>query len=136
MTATESIREQFRTQHGVRLVTEAEEGGGLSRLPAGVYGFTYAPLSESPLFRRNSYHSFEVHKGADGQWRLVAFVAPADAEAIRTGQREVRARLYPDSWNAATDLVVISSSRLRAKKLLPSREPGNWVAVTVYPQPD
>ncbi len=33
-------QEQLRAAHGVRLVTEREEGTGVDRLPDGVYGFT------------------------------------------------------------------------------------------------
>ena len=44
-------QEQLRAAHGVRLVTETEEGTGVDRLPGGVYGFTYSPgLPNAPLF--------------------------------------------------------------------------------------
>ena len=130
---TEELRDELRRAHGVRLVTIKEEGSGINRLPAGVYGFTYAPLGETPLFERHAFHSFEVHKTADGESRVLVFVTPVNAEALRSATAPLDVHLFPDAWEEATELVSIPMSRISSKKLLTSREPGNWVAATVYP---
>ena len=131
---TIAARDRLRRDHRVRLVTAEEEGYGVNRLPAGVYGFTYAPLGEMPLFRKESYHSFEVHKTSDGQWHLIAFVTVGEADAGRAARSQLEIHLYPDPWNESTDMVSLAGDRIAARKLLPSREPGNWIAVTVYPR--
>ena len=71
---TDVVREELRRAHQVRPLAGDEEGRPLSKLPAGVYGFTYAPLGEVPLFERHAWHSFEVHKTADGEAHLLVFV--------------------------------------------------------------
>jgi hypothetical protein len=61
-------QEQLRTKHQVRVVTDLEEGTGVSALPPGVYGFTYAPaLASAPLFVSRRFRSYEIHKLADGE---------------------------------------------------------------------
>ena len=48
----------IRDAHGVRLVSEAEEGTGVNALPGGVYGYTYSPgLTNAPLFMTRRYRS-------------------------------------------------------------------------------
>ena len=130
---TDELREKLRREHRVRLVTVKEEGNRISWLPAGVYGFTYAPLGETPLFERRAFHSFEVHKTADGESHILVYVTPAHAEVLGAATAPVDLHLFPDAWEEATELVSIPVSRISTKKLLTSREPGNWVAATVYP---
>ena len=48
-----------------------------------MYGFTYAPLTESPVFAKDHYGSFEVHKAADGTERLIGFVSASDVARLR-----------------------------------------------------
>lgn len=127
---TYSRREEIRREHQVRLITAEEEGFGSADLPNGVYGFTYAPLSETPLFQRHAYHSFECHRAAGGAGYVLGYVTAAEAAQIRTGQSDVKVRLYPGTWEAATELVAIPIHRLTSKKMNPSREPGNWLEAT------
>ncbi len=62
-TPATAAQETLRQTHKVRLVTAAEEGGGVNALPAGVYGFTYSPaLVNAPLFTTRRYRSYETHK--------------------------------------------------------------------------
>src|SRR5277367_559002 len=72
--------QDLRTRHQVRALTPEEEGTAIAVLPSGVYGFTYAPgQPEVPLFSKNSYHSFEMHKAADGTEYVLGFVTPSEA---------------------------------------------------------
>lgn len=127
-------REELRREARLRLVTGAEEGCSAGRLPGGVYGFTYAPLSESPLFSKHSFHSFEVQKLQTGECRLVVFATPEEASRIRSATDCISVHVYPAAWNEATELLALSLGRLTTKKLNPSREDGNWLEVTVYPE--
>lgn len=131
---TYSRREEIRREHRVRLISTDEEGLAAAGLPDGVYGFTYAPLSETPLFRRHAYHSFECHKTAGGAGYVLAYVSAAEAAQIRARERDVKVKLYPDTWEAATELVAIPIARLTSKKMNPSREPGNWLEATFQPE--
>ena len=93
--------EELRTQRGLRLVTEAEEGAPLDGLPNGVYGFTYSlGLGSTPLFGKHTFQAFELHKLHDGSVGVAGYV---DEPA-------------PPPWPAAT-LALNSSSipRLMAK---------------------
>jgi hypothetical protein len=126
-------RERLRRRHSVRLVSAEEEGSGAARVSNGTYGFTFAPLGEAPLFAKPAHHAYEIHRLPGGEVRLIAFVPPADAVRIREGREQFEARIYPDAFGDAVDMVAIPVERLRAHKLVPSREPGNWIAVTVYP---
>ncbi len=131
--SNDDARDRLRREHDLRTISDAEEGYAASKLPVGVYGFTNAPLTESPLFAKRAHHSFEVHKTADGECRLVVFVTPPEAAAIRSGDRTLELHLYPDAWENATEPLSIPYRRLSTKKLLPSREPGNWITATVFP---
>ena len=44
----EQQREQLRAEHKLRPVKSEEEGTAITKLPNGVYGFTYAPATETP----------------------------------------------------------------------------------------
>ena len=130
----EEARKRLRSDHGVRLVDGAEEGTGANKLPGGVYGFTNAPLTESPMFATRNYRSFEVHKTVDAECRLRAFATPDEAAVIGSmGDKNLEVRLYPEPYETATEILALPFSRLSMKKLVTSREPGNWIAVTVYP---
>jgi hypothetical protein len=131
--AAASPRERIRTEYQLRALNAQEEGLALRHLPVGVYGFTYAPLSEAPLFRDQRFHSFELHKPGNGRAHLLAFVTPSEAGAIALGAHEIEVRIYPDVWEDATEMVSIPVERLRSRKMLSSREPGNWISCTVLP---
>jgi hypothetical protein len=121
-------REQLRNEHNLRPLENNEEGTGITKLPAGVYGFTYAPATETPLFARKSYHSFEVHKMKDGKAHIVAFVTPQEAERIRGGHEvQVDVTVYPDPYEEATSMVIIPFDRVLSSLYKPIRYDGNAV---------
>src|SRR5215831_166354 len=108
--------DQLRTQRGLRPLEAAEEGTAAERLPDGVFGFTYSPSEAVPLFAKKTWHSFEVHKHADGSHHLVGYVSRTDFESV-DGGRQAEITLFPDPWEDATELVTIPFSRaIPAKK--------------------
>jgi hypothetical protein len=110
--ASEHAREALRREHGVRLVTEGEEGAAADVLPAGTYGFTGSPLLASPLFSTRRYRNFEVHRLPAGP-AVVGFVTPADAARLAAGQDEtLTLRIFPDAEGDATVLVSIPYDRV------------------------
>jgi hypothetical protein len=113
-TSTEQAREALRREHGVRLVTPAEEGTAAPDFPCGVYGFTGSPVLASPLFAQRRYRNFEVHHLPNGVTCVVGFVAPAQAARL-TGQTQaepVTVTMYPDAEGDATAIVSIPYNRI------------------------
>ena len=117
--------EQLRTEHNLRALASAEEGLGLGKLPVRVFGFSYAPATETPLFGRKSYHSFEVHKLVDGSTFLLAFVTAADSDRIQSHKEDMDVTVYPDAYEAATTLVRIPFDRIISNHYKPIRYDGN-----------
>src|SRR5882724_11662137 len=109
--------EQLRSEHRVRLVNKDEEGFNIYHLPDGVYGFTYAPgLKEVPVYSKPHYQIFEIHKVSGGGVHLVGFVTPEIKTKIEGAKEAVQAAVYPDRFEAATELVSIADSRLQPAK--------------------
>ncbi len=129
-TSTGSDVEHIRALNKVRLIDERERGFGIARLPNGVYGFTYAPQQESPLFSRKSLHSFEMHKLADGSVHVVSFVSEEEAAKLSTSGEYLNIELYPDAWESSVKAVSIPSSRI-IEMAGPSRGPGNALRLRV-----
>lgn len=69
---TAATREAIRESHQVRLIDRADEGEAAHKLPNGIFGFTFAPLTETPVFAKHSHQSFEVHKLPDGELCLIS----------------------------------------------------------------
>lgn len=116
-TATESELHDLRMRNRVRPVTISEEGLGINRAPAGVYGFSYTPATtEAPLFNKKAYHSFEVHKLSDGTVLLVGFVTAETVSQMNTGKERIHIRLFADPQDEANILVSIPSSRIIRSK--------------------
>ena len=108
----EAARDVLRRDHGVRLVTPAEEGFAAEHLPAGVYGFTSSPALASPLFAMRHYRNFEIHRLASSVC-VVGFVTPAHATTLTRATNEtVTVRLYPDAEGDATAIVSVSYDRV------------------------
>ena len=113
MTATGG-QDALRTAHGVRIVTEAEEGTGVNALPAGVYGFTYSPaLPNAPLFAVARYRSYETHKLSDGEVFVIGFATPADVARLQSGDGEQTILIQPYPEDGSNTLVKIPYSRIR-----------------------
>jgi hypothetical protein len=105
--------DRLRAEHQVTLIDESDEGTSFERLPVGVYGFSYAPQQESPLFG----------KLPDGRMHMIGYVKEADFQTIEAG-RAGMIHLYPDPYEQATRLVSVAMSRVvRAKG--PTRDHGN-----------
>src|SRR5688572_19950388 len=107
-------QEAVRRAHGVRLVTDAEEGTGVNALPGGIYGFTYSPgLPNAPLFAIRRYRSYETHKLANGEVLIIGY-ADANAERqLSSAAGDVSAQVHPEPSETADVLVRIPYSRIR-----------------------
>jgi hypothetical protein len=124
-------REELRKDHRVRVVNSEEEGVSLHSLPAGTYGWTYAPVSESPIFRKPGFQAFEMHKAFDGVGYLIGYLTPSDAALVASNESELTIRLYPEPFEEATELMCLRADRLRRKTHQPTREAGNPVHLSV-----
>jgi hypothetical protein len=113
-TPATAAQEALRREHRVRVVTPAEEGEGIDKLPGGVYGFTYSPaLQNAPLFAARRYRSYETHKLANGEVFIVGFATEQVARQIATGSAEQTAVVQPEPDDQAAALVRIPYSRIR-----------------------
>jgi hypothetical protein len=100
-------------------------------LPAGVFGFSYAPATETPLFARKSYHSFEVHKRGDGSVHMLAFVTQSEADRLSAHGDDLHVTVYPDSYEQSDTLVSIPFERILTSLYKPVRRDGNAVPLTI-----
>ncbi|HTS48573.1 MAG TPA: hypothetical protein VMH05_11550 [Bryobacteraceae bacterium] len=117
--------EALRARHNVRPLLPAEEGSSAAHLPNGVYGFTYAPgQPEVPLFSKQGYHSFEVHKASDGTEYLVGFVTQLEASDLEASKVGAAIRLFPSPWENSQSLVRVPVAGIVSSKRMP-REDGN-----------
>ncbi|HXH06512.1 MAG TPA: hypothetical protein VNI83_07960 [Vicinamibacterales bacterium] len=134
--ADEPLREALRAAHQVRPLTREEEGTGIDRLPAGVFGFTHAlGVDDAPLFARRPALSFEVHR-LEGRALLVAFAARGDAARIRTSREAVHVMIYPAAHDDAPELVTIDWARLHlVRRSAVPREHGG-IEVQILPEGD
>ena len=118
--------ELLRVRHQVRRLEPQEEGFPIASLPAGVHGFTSAPGHDQiPVFAKKTYHTFEVHKTADGTVHLIGFVTGQEAADLAAGKEGAGITLFPDPWETSQCLVSVPLARLvPARRALP-REAGN-----------
>lgn len=131
VTSLDQFRERLRREHSVRLINRDEDGNSFHWLPAGVYGFTYAPATETPLFGARSYHSFEVHKLADGSGILLGCCSKADAEKIaaaRAGSTQpFEVMFYPDPFGEAAEPAAVPFPWILNELYKLERRDGNGV---------
>jgi hypothetical protein len=127
----EQRREVLRKDHNVRLMTSEEDGFAVRNLSPGVFGFTYAPGTESPLFHKRSYQSFEVHKGHDQALHLIGFVTQKDADLINSKEEIFEVRLFPEPWQEATEIVSIPMRRVLNGAFKPDRQDGNALPLRI-----
>lgn len=129
--ASSVTRETLRSDRNLRPLELEEEGTALDKQAAGVYGFTYGPDQPAPpLFSRHSYHSFEVHKDADGTGYLVGFVTSKEAGQVEAGESGARIRMFPDAFGEAQSLIRVQVSAIVPPKRMP-REDGNPLPFTL-----
>ncbi len=125
---TEAALAALRKEHGVALMREDLDGATVDDLPAGVYGFAYAPAeSRIPLFHGKTFQSFEVHKLPDGSAHLVGFVAPKNLIDLEMRNRTVEVALYPEPWGEATRLASLPLDEIVPSRKGPSRSEGNYL---------
>ena len=126
-------RDSVRSEHNVSVVPSELEGSAFDRLPKGVYGFTYAPATETPLFARHSYRSYEIHKLHSGAGCIICYVTRADAEALRNTRSGTEITMYPDAHGDATTLVSIPLDRIVNNNYKPVRRDGNAIPLELAP---
>lgn len=106
-------QETLRAAHGVRLVSEAEEGTGVNALPEGVFGFTYSPgLPNAPVFAIRRYRSYEIHKVAGGDVFIVGFGGDDTRRQLEAAS-DATVSLHAEPEGDAGTLVMIPYSRIR-----------------------
>lgn len=129
----EEARERLRREHGVTLVSQAEDGQGMHRLPPGVYGFTYSPgLKDTPLFQKSGPRAFEVHLLKDNDSVILGFVTPEIDAKLKTLSQTDFIELYPAPHENHNVIVAIRMSRAALRKAHSTRETGA-LTLTVYP---
>jgi hypothetical protein len=107
-------QETIRASHGVRLVSDREEGTGVNALPGGVYGFTYSPgLPNAPLFAVRRFRSYETHKLAGGDVFVIAYADSDVARNIASAPDEMTMRVHPEPDGERSVLVKIPYARIR-----------------------
>jgi len=116
----------IRGEHQVRLLKPEEEGFAICNLPAGVFGFAYAPgQDEVPVFGKQDYHSFEIHKAADGGEYVIGFVTDMEATKLGALEEGAAVTLFPDPHDESQALVSVPAKHILAPKKLLVREDGN-----------
>ncbi len=131
--AWSSEREALRSGSGLRLVEEKEEGLDISRLPAGVYGFTGSPATgEIPLFRQPYFQCYEVQKLAGGEVVWIGYVSDQEYAQYDHGAEPVTLDLYPEPHGEAKKLVCILQSRVDRRRP-PTRDSGNSMKIEIGP---
>jgi hypothetical protein len=136
MSATASAQEteRLRRERNLRELKSEEEGTDVFKLPDGLYGFTYsAGQNEMPIFSKNPYSSFEIHRLATGEVHILGFVTPAEKAQIQARER-IELQVFPQPFGDATAMVSLDMKLITpAKKGLP-RTDGNPFKTTVYPE--
>ena len=124
--------EELRTQRGLRLVTEAEEGAPLDGLPNGVYGFTYSlGLGSTPLFGKHTFQAFELHKLHDGSVELAGYVDEAGAAALARGDFGSELQLYPAPYGEAAQFATVPLRNVVLSSKGLSRGNGNYLSLRI-----
>jgi hypothetical protein len=131
---TEAVeREALRTKNQVRPLTETEEGFGLDRVPDGVYGFTCAVGQwDAPLFKKQGFLSYEIHKLADGTALLLGYLTEEDAARLKNSQGLATVHLFAASDERARVFVSLPLHHIRRHKEH-SQRTGHGVELHVEP---
>lgn len=119
----EQQREALRARNQVCLLKEEEEGLPIDDVSPGVYGFAHAPGSESmPLFRRQTYLAFEVHKRANGEVDVLGFLGKEEAAAVEAGEGDMEILLFSDPTAEKSVLISIPTERILHVKDMSNRD--------------
>ena len=108
-------QEAVRASHGVRIVTEREEGTGVNALPGGVYGYTYSPgLPNAPLFAARRYPELRDAQARERRGLRDCVRRRGDGAADRRlAPPTSRCASIPSRRTQAAVLVKIPYSRIR-----------------------
>ena len=115
------------------MISEAEEGTAVADVPNGIYGFTWAPQSEAPLFRKQGFQSFEIHKAANGEIDLIGFISEDDAKRMADSKEEFYINLFPVAHESATKAICIARSQILQHRD-PTRNAGNSIELKLEPR--
>lgn len=125
--------EALRASRSLRALTKEEEGTDVFLLPDGVFGYTYSPgQKEMPIYAKQPYQSFEVHRLKDGSTHLLGFVSADVKTRIDARNGAIEAVLYPAPFTTSTELVSVDVQDLQPAKKAISREDGNPLKTLIY----
>ena len=128
--------EQLRSERGLRAISKEEEGSDIYRLPNGVFGFSYAPgLKEVPIYSKQHYHGFEIHRLSNGEVHVVGFVTADETTQLTAAKQAVQAAIFPERWSSSTEVVSVAATRLQPAKKAVAREDGNPFRTLISPAP-
>lgn len=124
--------EAIRALNQVQLIADEGEGTAAADLPNGKYGFSWAPQAEAPVFRKQGYQSFEIHKAADGEIHLIGFITAEDSSRLASSAEDFYINLYPLPYESATKAVSIAKSQILQHRD-PARDAGNAIKLKLAP---
>ncbi|MBV6433469.1 MAG: hypothetical protein IANPNBLG_03647 [Bryobacteraceae bacterium] len=132
--AANGEREKLRAERKLHLISEKEQGDSLDNVSGGVYGFTSSPGTEgSPLFDRQIFQSFEIHKTSDGNVHFVGYMTAEEARQLESSADMLELKLYPEPHENASRFVSVPGARvLKAKPVV--REHGNYLPILLAPR--
>jgi hypothetical protein len=106
--------EELRARNHVTLIPASETQKTFGQIPAGSYGFVFAPYlaHAAPraleMYTHNDPSYFEVHKLNDNQAYFVGYVGPETQERLQKGLgRGEKLTLYSSQWQKAPNLTAI-----------------------------
>lgn len=118
--------EELRARNHVALIPVSQSEKTLAKIPAGSYGFVFAPYlahaapDALEMYAHNNPSYFEVHKLTDTQAEFVGYVGSETQERLRKGLgKGEKLTLYSSPWPKAPNLTAIS---LRSVKCARSRD--------------
>ena len=114
------------------MVEIQEAGAGIAQLPNGIYGFSFSPQQEAPLFEKKMFRNFEVHKLADGAVHIIGFVTEKEYEQFSLSNERAELKLYPDPYAESVKAVSVPVDRAAAMTG-PSRDNGNFLKLEINP---
>lgn len=134
MAASSGEREKLRAERKLRLVSDSEAGEAIEFAPEAVYGFTYSPGTDGvPIFPKQTFQIFEVHKLGDGSVHYVGYMTEEDATALNSATDSVDLKLYPEPYEKAQRFVSVPKECIIRSRPV-SREHGNWYPFTAVPR--
>ncbi|MBL8152024.1 MAG: hypothetical protein JNN15_19055 [Blastocatellia bacterium] len=111
-TAAMREAESLRAKHALRLVTKQEGGEVIGKQPNGVYGFTYSPQTDTPIFPERRFRMFEVQKKQDGTIYYIGFVTETQFNQVQNDPSAFQIALCPEPWKDALKPIAIAKSRI------------------------